>query len=188
MQRKIGIRADAFYTSCSFSSWPLTVAVNPTASLSSEDTNVPPYNRKHVWTLFPGLVSAKSARSVPLAAGWDFPITMTAEHTSPPSLKSLLFQAKLSMELLGISAAGSDPQQQIFPTGCFSFQHPGLWWYLHLGPVISLFHENPLEWDTWHPKIIFFFFGLNWVQRPTVSHWSLKWKDFNSFIRLFFLL
>ena len=100
---------------------------------------------KHIWTLFPGLVSVKSAQSVPRAAGRDFPITMTAEHTNLASLKSLLFQVKLSMELLGISAAGSDHQQQILPTGCFSFQLPGLWWYLHLGPVISLFHENPLE-------------------------------------------
>ena len=40
MQRKIGIRADVFDTSCSFSSRPLTVAVNPTVSLSSEDTQM----------------------------------------------------------------------------------------------------------------------------------------------------
>lgn len=156
----------------------------PLPSLSSEDTNVPPYNTKHVWTLFPGLVSAKSARSVPLAAGWDFPITMTAEHTKPSLVKEFVISSEAEHGMLGISAAGSDHQQQIFPTGCFSFQLPGLWWYLHLGPVISLFHENPLERDTWHPKIIFFLFKLS----PTVSHWSLKWKDFNSFIRWFFLL
>lgn len=95
------------------------------------------------------------------AAGRDFPISTTAEHTGLLSLKYLLFQEKLSTELLQITAAGSDHWEQIFSTGCFSFQLPGLWWYLHLGPVISLFHENPFEWDIWHPKIILGGFKLS---------------------------
>lgn len=42
------------------------------------------------------------------AAGRDFPISTTAEHTGLLSLKYLLFQEKLSTELLQITAAGSD--------------------------------------------------------------------------------
>lgn len=71
--------------------------------------------------------------------GWCLPVCPASSHCcrprffpSPPwqstqcllSLEGLLFQEKLSTELWGITAAGPDHGEQVFPTGCFSFLLP----------------------------------------------------------------
>lgn len=115
-----------FDTSYPLASGPRTVAMHPIVSLFSEDAQMSlPQTWSTVLTLFPGLGSAHLPSQFPLLLAKVFPITTTAAHTRLLSLESLLFQEKLSIELLGITAAVSDHREQIFPTGCFSFQLPG---------------------------------------------------------------
>lgn len=91
-----------------------------------------------------GVCQICSVSSVPVVAA-SSPHHHDSRARLPCLFKEFVISRKAEHELLGITAAGSDHREQIFPTGCFSFQLPGLWWYLHLGPVVSLFHENPLE-------------------------------------------
>lgn len=134
---RFGIRADVFGTSCPFSRRPLSVAMNPIVSLCSEDAQrTLPKTRSMLLTLFPGLVSAKSAQSVPIAASRDFSHHRDSRAHTPSllSLEGLLFQEKLRTELLGITAAMSDHRGQIFSIGCFPFQLPGASVVFTFGP------------------------------------------------------
>lgn len=165
-----------------FASGPL-----PVASLSYEDAWMSlPKTWSPLLTLFPGPVSANLPSQFPLLLAEIFPITTMAEHTCLLSLGSLLFQEKLSIELLGITAAVSDHRERIFPTGCFSFQLSGALVVLTFRPC----HFTVLWKFIWvrHLASKYHFSCANWVQMSnslTIDHWNGKIKNF---VCLFFLL
>lgn len=170
---------DLFDASSPFASGPLTVAMSPSVSLFSEDAQMSlPQTWSTLLTLFPGLGSAHLLGQFPLLLAKVFPITTTAEHTCLLSLESLLFQKKLSIVLLGVTAAVSDHREQIFPTGCFSFQLPGALVVLTFRPC-----HFTVSWKSiWvrHLAAKYHFLLLLFKMSLSISqshHLSLKWKD-----------
>lgn len=185
---RFGIRADVFDTHCCpFSRRPLTVAMNPTISLCSEDApRTLPKTRSTLLTLFPGPVSAKSAQSVPIAASRDFSHHHDSRAHMPSllSLETLLFQEKLRMGLLGMTAAVSDHQEQIFPTGCFPFRLPGALVVFTFGPCHFIVSWISI-WVRHLASRYTSFFGSNWVQMSNslaIDHWNGKIKKFHLLI------
>lgn len=176
---------------CPFSRRPLTVAMNPIASLCSGDAQgTVPKTRSMLLTLFPGLASAKSAQSLPIAASRDFSHHRDSRAHTPSllSLETLLFQEKLRMELLGMTAAVSDHWEQIFPTGCFPFPLPGALVVFTFGPCHFIVPWISI-WVRHLASKYTSFFGSNWVQMSnslTIDHWDGKIKKFH--LLIFFCL
>lgn len=104
---------------------PLTAAVNAIVRVSPEGARTSRLPRETCGCL---CSRGRCLLICPVSShccGWESSQHHMAEHTHFLFSESLLFQEKLSTELLGITAAVSDHGEQIFPTGCFSFQLPG---------------------------------------------------------------
>lgn len=172
---------------CPFSRRPLTVAMNPVVSLCSDDApRTLPKTRSMLLTLFPGPVSAKSAQFSSHCCQLRFFPSPWQQNTHAFSslFRDLVISRKAEDGLAGNDRCCVWPPRTNFPYWLFSFSTS---WYLHLGPVISLFRECLFEWDTWHPNILLF-----WVQTEskclTVSPLIIEMERLKNFTCLFFLL
>lgn len=97
------------------------------------------------------------------------------------SLEGLLFQEKLSLELLGIAA--SDHCEHIFPAACFSFQLPGALVVFTFSPCHFILSWKPIWMRCFYPNIFFFV----WIHVQPSHHWSLKKERLKILICLVFL-
>lgn len=173
--RKVQNWSRCLDTSCPSSSCPLTAALSLMVSLSSEDAQV---SLPQAWSLLMAWVPGLPAANLPSPSCRCWPRFLPSPRQQSTarlvSFRSLLFQEKPRMELLGITAAASEHWEPVFLTGGFSLTFLGLWWRLRGGPAVLLPHEIPFEWDACHPET-FYFCCSNGVQM--FHHWSLKWKD-----------